>query len=76
MQKLLPTSRRGFLKTTGYLSLAFAIPLESALSQADAAKPRLPGDLNSTRKLSAWLRVNANQTVTLMVGKVELGQGI
>ena len=69
-------TRRGFLKTTGYLSLAFSIPLESALSQATDIKPRLPGDLNSTRKLSAWLRINANQTVTLMVGKVELGQGI
>jgi len=76
MQNQLPTTRRGFLKTTGYLSLAFAIPLESALSQATNAKPRLPGDLQNNRKLSAWLRVNANQTVTLLIGKVELGQGI
>jgi CO/xanthine dehydrogenase Mo-binding subunit len=72
----LSTSRRGFLKTSGYLSLAFAIPLDTALSQANSAKPRLPGDLNTHRKLSAWLRINANQTVTLLVGKVELGQGI
>ena len=76
MQQHLSISRRGFLKTTGYLSLAFAIPLDNALSQADNTKPRLPGDLNNNRKLSAWLRINANQTVTLMVGKVELGQGI
>ena len=72
----LSTSRRGFLKTSGYLSLAFAIPLDTALSKANSAKPRLPGDLNTHRKLSAWLRINANQTVTLLVGKVELGQGI
>jgi CO/xanthine dehydrogenase Mo-binding subunit len=72
------TSRRGFLKTSGYLSLTFAIPLDVAQSQtpSTSAKPRLPGDLNSTRQLSAWLRINANQTVTLLVGKVELGQGI
>ncbi len=72
------TTRRGFLQSTGYLTLAFAIPLENALSQGTpaTAKPRLAGDLNTTRHLSAWLRVNANQTVTLMVGKVELGQGI
>ncbi len=76
MHNHLSTSRREFLKTTGYLSLAFAIPLGNALSQVDNAKPRLPGDLNTNRKLSAWLRVNANQTVTLLVGKVELGQGI
>ena len=69
-------TRRGFLKTTGYLSLAFSIPLESALSQANDNKPRLPGDLQTNRKLSAWLRINADKTVTLMVGKVELGQGI
>ena len=25
--------------------------------------------------LSAWLRINADETVTLMIGKVELGQG-
>jgi CO/xanthine dehydrogenase Mo-binding subunit len=72
----LSTSRRGFLKTSGYLSLAFAIPLDTALSQATSTKPRLPGDLNTHRKLSAWLRINANQTMTLLVGKVELGQGI
>lgn len=70
------TSRRTFLKTAGYLSLAFAMPWDAALSQAPNDKPRLPGDLESTRKLSAWLRINADQTVTLMVGKVELGQGI
>lgn len=76
MQRSLPATRRGFLKATGYLSLAFAIPLDSALSQAANTKPRLPGDLNTNRKLSAWLRVNSDQTVTLLVGKVELGQGI
>lgn len=69
-------SRRNFLKTSAGLSLVFAIPLGDALSQAPDIKPRLPGDLNSTRKLNAWLRVNTNQTVTLLVGKVELGQGI
>ena len=70
------TNRRAFLKSAGYLSLTFAIPLDNALSQAQEGKPRLPGDLQTNRKLSAWLRVNANQTVTLLIGKVELGQGI
>jgi CO/xanthine dehydrogenase Mo-binding subunit len=72
----MPTNRRTFLKASGYLSLAFAIPLDNAFSQATDSKPRLPGDLQTNRKLSAWLRINANQTVTLLVGKVELGQGI
>jgi nicotinate dehydrogenase subunit B len=73
--------RRDFLKSAGYLSLAFGIPFVSqsdAISQTAAPPPRpaLPGDLNSTRKLNAWIRINANQTVSLLVGKVELGQGI
>jgi CO/xanthine dehydrogenase Mo-binding subunit len=76
MPTAIVSTRRGFLKTAGYLSLAFSIPLDNALSQATDNKPRLPGDLQNNRKLSAWLQINANQTVTLMVGKVELGQGI
>lgn len=77
MNTPLAPSRRSFLQAAGYVSLAFSIPLDAALSQtAASAKPTLPGDLNTHRKLSAWLRVNADQSVTLMVGKVELGQGI
>ncbi len=77
-----PSSRRAFLKSTGFLSLAFAIPLDMAHSQgspaaaAAPARPTLAGDLNRHRRLSAWLRINANRSVSLMVGKVELGQGI
>ena len=66
-------SRRKFLQATGFLSLTFGIPLESALSQSST---RLPGDLNTTRMLRAWLRIGADNQVTLLVGKVELGQGI
>jgi nicotinate dehydrogenase subunit B len=82
INKSVATNRREFLKSAGYLSLAFGIPLGAAISQtaapsvAPAAKPVLPGDLNSTRKLNAWIRINANQSVSLLVGKVELGQGI
>ena len=71
-------SRRSLLKSVGYFSLSFGIPLQSEISLADApnSKPPLPGDLNTNRKLSAWLRINADQTVTLLIGKVELGQGV
>jgi nicotinate dehydrogenase subunit B len=67
------STRRQFLRTTGFIGLSFGIPLDLALSQQPA---RLPGDLNSARQLRAWLRIEADHTVTLMVGKVELGQGI
>jgi CO/xanthine dehydrogenase Mo-binding subunit len=69
-------NRRSLLKGTGYIALSFAIPLE-AMAQAPATgKPRLPGSLDSNRNISAWLRINSDKTVTLLVGKVELGQGI
>ncbi|MBU3653304.1 MAG: xanthine dehydrogenase family protein molybdopterin-binding subunit, partial [Limnohabitans sp.] len=68
-----PLSRRRLLQAAGFLSLSFGIPLETVLSQQAT---RLPGDLNSTRLLRAWLRIEADNRVTLLVGKVELGQGI
>jgi nicotinate dehydrogenase subunit B len=66
-------NRRGFLQALGSLTLSFAVPLHPAIAQAPA---KLPGDLKTAPMLSAWLRINADGTVTLMVGKVELGQGI
>ena len=71
--------RRQFLRAAGFLSIGFAIPLEGAVAQnapAAAAKPTLPGDLNTARMLDSWIRINADKTVTLLIGKVELGQGI
>ncbi|MDB5572475.1 MAG: aldehyde dehydrogenase [Hyphomicrobiales bacterium] len=71
--------RRRLLAGAGYVALSFSIPAGDALAQAAAPageKPRLPGDLNAVRMISAWIRINADKTVTLLVGKVELGQGI
>ena len=62
-------NRRHLLQRAGFLALSFAIPFHPA----NAAE--LPGDLQDTPMLSAWLRINADETVTLMIGKVELGQG-
>jgi len=71
-------SRRSLLKTAGYLSLHFplVLPIQEALSANPSEPVHLPGDLQTNRKLSAWIRVNADQTITLLVGKVELGQGV
>ncbi len=42
-----------------------------------AAPPRkLPGSLDTNRRLDRWLRINRNETVTVFPGKVEYGQGI
>jgi len=37
---------------------------------------KLPGSLETNRKLEYWLRVNRDGTVTVYTGKVEIGQGI
>jgi CO/xanthine dehydrogenase Mo-binding subunit len=40
------------------------------------AARRLPGSLNTNRRLDRWLRFNEDRTVTVATGKVEIGQGI
>src|SRR3954471_21817589 len=67
------TSRRDFLKTSGALVITFSLD-SSAFAQG--APARLPGSLNGNRMLNAWLRVDADGSVTLFTGKIELGQGI
>jgi nicotinate dehydrogenase subunit B len=43
----------------------------------NGAPPRkLPGNLNTNRRLDRWLRINRDGTVTVFPGKVEIGQGI
>ncbi|MFC5497005.1 molybdopterin cofactor-binding domain-containing protein [Caenimonas terrae] len=67
--------RRGFLQG-GSLTVLFSLaPLLPAVAQAPAAAV-LPGSLNGNRQLDSWLRINADGTVTVFTGKVELGQGI
>ena len=41
-----------------------------------AAPRKLPGNLNTNRRLDRWLRINRDGTVTAFPGKVEIGQGI
>jgi CO/xanthine dehydrogenase Mo-binding subunit len=40
------------------------------------APRKLPGSLETNRSLDLWLTINANGTVTVRPGKVEIGQGI
>jgi len=63
-------TRRDFLKASGALVIAFALP------PLAGAQDRLPGSLNTNRRLDAWLRIDPNGTVTIFTGKIELGQGI
>ena len=79
MTGLARSDRRRFLRQSGGFTLAFSLPLPSGLAQAptEPAKVRLPGSLDRNRRLDAWIRVQpADRSILLMVGKVELGQGI
>ena len=67
-------SRRVFLKASGGLVIGFALAPSFGFAQDGPA--RLPGSLNANRMLDAWLRIDANGTVTIFSGKIELGQGI
>ena len=71
--------RRRFIVRGGALGVGFALvpALIPSLIEAQApAGPALPGSLNNTRRLNAWLFVNPNGTIAFMSGKIELGQGI
>ena len=64
-------SRRRFGQAVGALTIAFTW---APPSWAEGAK--LPGSLDKNRMLDGWLRINADGTVTVFTGKIELGQGI
>jgi CO/xanthine dehydrogenase Mo-binding subunit len=66
------TSRRDFLKAGGAVVIFFSF----GNSLGQNAPARLPGSLNNNRMLNAWLRIDADGTVTIFTGKIELGQGI
>ncbi|MBM3607090.1 MAG: xanthine dehydrogenase family protein molybdopterin-binding subunit, partial [Alphaproteobacteria bacterium] len=56
------------------LSVAFFLPLATLAQKAGG--PPLPGNLRNNRMLSAWLRIEEGGKVRLLIGKVEIGQGI
>lgn len=79
---LLPdVTRRGFLAGAGALVASFAIPAEaqegevSSAPAAQAAKPKLPGSLADASSLDAWIRIDADDSITVFTVKAELGQG-
>jgi len=69
-------SRRSLLKAGTGLVVGIAYAPLWALAQSTQMPAHLPGSLDGNRRLSAWLRINANGTVTVFTGKVEFGQGI
>ena len=65
-------SRRSFCTSTGALVLSFAIPLRICA----AGTEHLPGSLDKSPFLDAWIRIDGEGKITVFSGKAELGQGI
>ena len=63
-------------------ALVFAFSLRPVHAQTEtgkgAAPPKrgLPGSLDDTPRLDAWIRIDATGAVTILTGKAELGQGL
>jgi len=68
-------NRRTLLKGAGgFIAVSFLLPSAVFAQQANGGI-ELPGDLADHPLLSSWIRFNDDGTVTLFMGKVELGQG-
>jgi CO/xanthine dehydrogenase Mo-binding subunit len=68
--------RRRLLVAGGCLTLAFALGPAWAQSENPAGAGKLPGSLDKEPWLDAWIRIDADNTITVFTGKAELGQGI
>jgi CO/xanthine dehydrogenase Mo-binding subunit len=69
------SSRRDFIRTTGYLTIGFY--LGSHVSACDPPpRQELPGSLRENPRINAWLEIMADGRVRVLTGKIELGQGI
>jgi nicotinate dehydrogenase subunit B len=66
-------SRRDFTRSLGVVLATFVLPSPPAFGQAPA---NVPFSLRNNRKLQGWIRLEADETVTVFTGKAELGQGI
>ena len=60
-------NRRAFLQSTGSLIVSFSLPVWAQ---------KLPGALERSPQLDAWLRIAADGRITVFTGKAELGQGV
>ena len=78
-------TRRDFLATGGALIVSFAIgsridaaqpPDPQNLGKVPKPAPALPGSLKNNPWLDAWIRIGADNSITVFTGKAELGQGI
>jgi nicotinate dehydrogenase subunit B len=66
-------SRRHVTQSLGVVLATFALPSPPVFGQVPA---NVPFSLRNNRRLEGWIRLEADETVTVFTGKAELGQGI
>jgi nicotinate dehydrogenase subunit B len=72
-------SRRALLAAGGALVVSFSLRAFAQEAQNAGAGPQsapLPGSLQKSPMLDAWIRIDADGSITVFTGKAELGQGI
>ncbi len=76
MNSSLILDRRSVLAGGGALIVSFALTDAYAQDQtAPPPAPKPPGSLATTPYLDAWIRIDADGSITAFTGKAELGQG-
>jgi nicotinate dehydrogenase subunit B len=68
-------NRRSVLAGGGALIVSFSLGEAFADDQGVPPAPKPPGSLAETPYLDAWIRIDADGTITAFTGKAELGQG-
>ena len=74
-------NRRRFLKTSGHLLLGFSIvqfPLDipAAIPAENSSLRNGLGDSAAVNPINSWIRIDSRGYVTVLTGKMELGQGV
>ncbi|MBR0695666.1 molybdopterin cofactor-binding domain-containing protein [Bradyrhizobium lablabi] len=67
--------RRTVLAGAGALIVSFSLRRALAQQPKPDQGPKLPGSLARSPYLDSWIRIDADGTITVFTGKVELGQG-
>lgn len=66
-----PASRRDFLKTAGVMMVGFSL----AGKAANAQSPLSPTGMADPTLVDNWVAIGADESITILTGKAELGQG-
>ncbi|HSJ67391.1 MAG TPA: molybdopterin cofactor-binding domain-containing protein, partial [Anditalea sp.] len=71
------SDRRSFLKQTGRILIGFnLLPLAFCTLKAEDGEEGYLGPPRDKGLIDSWIRIGADGQVTVLTGKMELGQGI